>query len=72
MNIEEVQVIIEKDGRVRIEVHGVQGPACLDITQALEQALGGEIEAREMTPEALDEQPLRTPNQTQAKQKTRK
>lgn len=55
MNLEEIEVIIEKDGRVRIEVRGVKGDACLDLTQALEEALGGEVESREMTPEAYEE-----------------
>jgi hypothetical protein len=69
MDIEEVQVIIEKDGRVRIEVRGVKGNACLELTQELEQALGGQIEAREMTPEALEKAPQR--NQTSQQVKTR-
>ena len=67
MEVEEVQVIIEKDGRVRIEVRGVKGKACLDLTQELEQALGGQVEAREMTPEALEEAPQRLPARQQQK-----
>lgn len=54
MEIQEVDVYIEKDGRVRIEVRGAQGSSCLDITAPLEQALGGEIESREMTAEAYE------------------
>ena len=54
MDIEEIEVTIEKDGKVRIEVRGVKGGACLDITRTLEEALGGKVEARELTPEALD------------------
>ena len=54
MELQEIEVFIEKDGRVRIEVRGVKGEACLDLTRALEVALGGEIEAREMTPEATE------------------
>jgi len=54
MEIEEVEVVIDKDGKVRIEVRGVKGPACLDITKGLEAALGGKVESREMTPEALE------------------
>ena len=52
MELQEIEVFIEKDGRVRIEVRGVQGPRCLELTKALEAALGGQIESREMTPEA--------------------
>jgi len=54
MELEEIQVIIEKDGHVRIEVRGVKGQACLELTEELEQALGGQIETREMTPEAYE------------------
>lgn len=57
MQLEEIEVLIEKDGRVRIQVRGVKGEACLDLTQALEQALGGEIEERRMTPEAYETPP---------------
>ena len=55
MDLQEIDVFIDKDGKVRIEVRGVKGKACLDITQALEAALGGQVEQREMTPEADDE-----------------
>ncbi|MGH9937257.1 MAG: DUF2997 domain-containing protein, partial [Blastocatellia bacterium] len=41
MELQEIDVFIEKDGQVRIEVRGVKGGSCLDITAALEQALGG-------------------------------
>jgi preprotein translocase subunit SecF len=52
MAIEEVEVVIDAQGRVQIEVHGVKGMQCLDLTKDLEQALGGEVESREMTAEA--------------------
>jgi hypothetical protein len=55
MEIQEVEVIVGKDGRVEITVRGVKGQACLDLTQSLETALGGVVISREMTPEALDE-----------------
>jgi hypothetical protein len=54
METQEIEVFIDKDGQVRIEVRGVKGASCLDLTQALEAALGGEIESREMTPEAYE------------------
>lgn len=57
MQLEEIEVIIEKDGRVRLQVRGVKGEACLDLTKALEQALGGEIEERRMTSEAYETPP---------------
>jgi hypothetical protein len=54
MELQEIEVIIEKDGRVRIEVRGVKGESCLDLTKDLEAALGGQIEEREMTSEAYE------------------
>jgi hypothetical protein len=54
MEIEEVRVTIDRDGKVRIEVSGVKGGACLDVTRSLEAALGGGVESRQMTPEALE------------------
>jgi hypothetical protein len=52
MDLQEVEVFIEPDGRVRVEVRGVKGPSCLDVTRALETALGGKVEDRQLTPEA--------------------
>lgn len=52
MDLEEIDVFIEKDGQVRIEVRGVKGSHCLTVTKDLEQALGGQVLTREMTPEA--------------------
>jgi DUF2997 family protein len=52
MELQEIDVFIDKDGQVRIEVRGVQGMSCLDLTKGLEQALGGQVETREMTAEA--------------------
>ena len=57
MEMQEIEVYIDKKGKVRIEVRGVKGQRCLDITKALEEALGGEIESREMTPESLEDNP---------------
>lgn len=57
MEMQEIEVYIDKNGKVRIEVRGVKGQSCLDITKALEEALGGEIESREMTPESLEDNP---------------
>lgn len=51
MEMQEVEVVIDREGRVQIHVQGVQGTACLDLTADLEKALGT-VESREMTPEA--------------------
>lgn len=55
MEIQEIEITIGKDGRVQMHVRGVKGLACLELTRSVEQALGGAIELREMTPEALDD-----------------
>jgi hypothetical protein len=54
MELQEIEVFIDEDGQVHIEVRGVKGMGCLDLTKDLEEALGGEIESREMTPEAYE------------------
>lgn len=52
MELQEIDVFIEKNGQVRVEVRGVKGMACLSLTAAMEQVLGGEIRSRELTPDA--------------------
>ena len=54
MELQEVQVIIDKNGDVHIEVHGVKGMSCVDLTKDLEEALGGEVESRELTMDAYE------------------
>lgn len=63
MNLQELEVFIEPDGKVRIEARGFTGGECLQVTAGLEQALGGEILSREMTAEAAGAwQSLSSPN----------
>ncbi len=52
MEIQEIEVTIDKNGEVKIHVRGTHGTNCLDLTADLEEALGGEIISRETTPEA--------------------
>lgn len=52
MELQEIEVVIGPDGTARVEVHGVSGPACLELTEQLEAALGGEVVSRELRPEA--------------------
>ncbi len=54
MEMQEIDMFIEKNGQVKIEVHGVKGMNCLDLTKELEAALGGEVEEREMHHEAYE------------------
>jgi hypothetical protein len=57
MDVHEIEVTINKDGQVEVSVRGVKGQACLDLTKALEEALGGEVILREMTSEFQQENP---------------
>lgn len=54
MNLQEIDVFIDKNGQVRLEVRGVKGGSCLDLTRDLEKALGGDVASREMTAEAQE------------------
>jgi hypothetical protein len=54
VDLQEIDVLIDKDGQVRLEVRGVKGPACLDLTRDLEAALGGQVADRQMTAEAQE------------------
>jgi hypothetical protein len=53
MDIQEVEVIISKNGQVQILVRGAKGRTCLELTRSLENALGNDIE-REFTSEAVE------------------
>lgn len=55
MELQQIEVFIDKDGNVRLEVRGMKGQACLELTRPLEEALGGQVETREMTPESLEQ-----------------
>ena len=55
MELQEIEVTIGKDGQVQIQVRGVEGMKCLELTRELEEALGGEILARIMNPEAMQD-----------------
>lgn len=54
MDIQEINVFIDKNGQVKIEVQGIQGTSCLDLTKELEAILGGEVIERELTFEAQE------------------
>jgi len=38
--VQEIKLIIGKDGKVSLDVAGVSGPACKDLTKSIETALG--------------------------------
>jgi phage-related protein len=54
MELQEIEVTIDKKGQVKVHVRGVKGKQCLDLTKDLEKVLGAQVVAREMTAEALD------------------
>jgi len=58
MKIQEIELFIKPDGEVSFEVRGVKGKKCLDITKELEIDLGGDIIAREETPEMYEQEEL--------------
>ena len=49
--LHEVEVEIDANGNVKVEVRGVKGSACLDITREMEQLLGGRVTGRTHTHE---------------------
>ena len=49
--LQELEIVIKPDGEVVLDVKGVKGERCLDITRPFEQLLGGEIVERRHTDE---------------------
>ncbi|HEC23521.1 MAG TPA: DUF2997 domain-containing protein [Chloroflexi bacterium] len=47
---QQIEFVIKPDGTVEEKVSGVSGPACEEITEAIEKALG-EVVRREKTPD---------------------
>lgn len=61
MNEEKIRVKISDDGEVNLEVIGVKGKGCLDLTEALEEALG--IVTNRTTKREYRERPARVTTQ---------
>jgi hypothetical protein len=55
MDKKELEITISPDGEVRVLVKCVKGQRCVDETKFLEEALGGEVKARELTPEYYEQ-----------------
>ncbi len=49
--IQEIDVYVKPDGTVKVEVRGVKGGKCLELTEDLEKLLGGRITERIHTDE---------------------
>ena len=54
MKIEQIEVTIGKDGKVRLQTSGFSGDVCLEATQELEALLGNVVIQRERTAETYD------------------
>lgn len=44
MEMQELEIVIDRDGQVAISVKGARGSECLDLTRALEAQLGDLVE----------------------------
>lgn len=53
---QEMEITIGKNGEVLIQVHGVDGPKCLEFSKFLEEALGATIRS-EKTSEYYKDHP---------------
>lgn len=51
MDIEEIEVTINKNGQVILHVKGAKGETCLELTDDLEKTLGNLVLERKMTAE---------------------
>jgi hypothetical protein len=51
MKSEEIEITVGPDGTVDLQVKGVKGKRCLDLTKDLEDALGGDVEQRKHSAE---------------------
>jgi hypothetical protein len=58
MEIQEIEITIDKKGQVVLHVRGVKGKACLDLTNQLEKLLGGQVVERKMTPDSNEDPDL--------------
>ena len=60
--IQEITVIVSPDGTVSLEVDGVSGAKCEALTEALEQALGGQVLERRYKDSYTDEATVENPD----------
>jgi Protein of unknown function (DUF2997) len=54
VELQEIELVVDKEGEVQMAVRGVKGKGCLALTKELEAVLGGQVVAREMTHEASE------------------
>ena len=51
----EIEIVIAPDGEVKLEVHGIKGPACSPVVKVLADAVG-ELKVAEATPEFYEKE----------------
>lgn len=54
MKLEQIEVIIDTNGKVKLQTSGYSGDECLAATEELEALLGNQIIQRERTAESYD------------------
>ena len=54
MEMQELEITIDKDGKVQVAVRGVHGDRCLALTKNIEEAVGT-VEKREYTAEYYEQ-----------------
>ncbi|MNS68424.1 hypothetical protein D3C72_1017060 [compost metagenome] len=62
MESQEMEITISPTGEVNIQVKGVHGASCLDLTKGLEQGLGT-VEDRQLTAEYYEQRQNQQNNQ---------
>lgn len=62
MESQEMEITISPTGEVKIQVKGVHGAGCLDLTKDLETQLGA-VEDRQLTAEYYEQQQQQQNNQ---------
>ena len=60
MKIEQVEVTIGTDGKMKIQTLGFSGSTCLTAVKEVEELLGNLIVSKEMTAESYDQSDIRT------------
>ena len=54
MEMQELEITIDKDGKVQVAVRGVHGEGCISLTKNIEEAVGT-VEKREYTAEYYEQ-----------------
>jgi hypothetical protein len=54
MDMQELEITIDKEGKVQVRVRGIHGQDCLTTTSNIENALG-EVQTRDFLPEYYEQ-----------------